>query len=76
MELMEKINSQLKIAMKTRDEKHLQTLRMLKSDLHYKQIELRHELSNDETIAVLSSAVKERAESKAGNITVGAKLVK
>jgi uncharacterized protein YqeY len=73
---MEKINSQLKIAMKTRDEKHLPTLRMLKSDLQCNQIDLGHELSADEIIGVLSSAAKKRAEGKAVSIAVRAMLVK
>lgn len=59
---MEKIDAQMKAALKTRDDERLQTVRMLKSDLQYKQIELGHELSDDEIIAVLSSAAKKRSE--------------
>jgi uncharacterized protein YqeY len=59
---MDKINAQLKAALKAREEERLQALRMLKSDLQYKQIELGHELSDDEIIAVLSSAAKKRSE--------------
>lgn len=62
MALVEKIDIQLKEALKTRDDQRLQTLRMLKSDLQYKQIELGHELTDDEIVAVLSSAAKKRSE--------------
>lgn len=36
--LMEKIDAQLKVALKARDDERLQTLRMLKSDIQYKRI--------------------------------------
>jgi uncharacterized protein YqeY len=62
MTLVERIDVQLKEALKTRDNERLQTLRMLKSDLQYKQIELGHELTDDEIVAVLSSAAKKRSE--------------
>ena len=62
MALVEKIDVQLKEALKNRDNQRLQTLRMLKSDLQYKQIELGHELTDDEIVAVLSSAAKKRSE--------------
>ena len=62
MDLAEKIDAQLKTALKARNDERLQTLRMLKCDLQYKQIELGHELSDDEIIAVLSSAAKKRSE--------------
>ena len=62
MALMEKIDAQLKEASKARDNERLQTLRMWKSDLQYKQIEFGHELTDDEVVAVLSSAAKKRSE--------------
>ncbi len=62
MALVEKIDAQLKEALKARDNERLQTLRMLKSDLQYKQIEFGHELTDDEIVAVLSSAAKKRSE--------------
>lgn len=60
--LTEKIDTQMKAALQTEDDERMQTLRMLKSDLQYKQIESWHELSNDETIVVLSSAARRRSE--------------
>ncbi len=62
MDLAEKIDAQLKTALKARNDERLQTLRMLKSDLQYKQIELGHELTDDEIVAVLRSAAKKRSE--------------
>ncbi len=62
MALREKIDTDLKAALKARDDERLQTLRMLKSDLQYKQIGLGHELSDDEIIAVLGSAARKRSE--------------
>ncbi len=62
MKLIERLETDLKAAMKARDEMRLRVLRMLKSDLRYKQIELGHELSDDETLAVFSTAAKKRRE--------------
>ncbi len=87
---MEKSDAQLK-ALKTMGDERLQTLRMLKSDIQYKQIELGYELSNDEIIAeagasslkdigevmkVLMPRVRGRADGKEVNIAVRAKLAK
>jgi uncharacterized protein YqeY len=62
MKVTERLDSDLKVAMKAKDELRLRVLRMLKSDLRYKQIELGHELSDDEVVAVLSTAAKKRRE--------------
>jgi uncharacterized protein YqeY len=62
MKLTERFDTDLKAAMKARDEIRLGVLRMLKSDLRYKQIELGHDLSDEEVIAVLSTAAKRRRE--------------
>jgi uncharacterized protein YqeY len=62
MKLTERLETDLKAAMKARDELRLRVLRMLKSDLRYKEIELGHELSDDETLAVFSTAAKKRRE--------------
>ncbi len=62
MKITERLDSDLKVAMKAKDELRLRVLRMLKSDLRYKQIELGHELSDDEVVAVLSTAAKKRRE--------------
>jgi len=62
MTILERIDSDLKAALKARDDLRVQVLRMLKSDWRYKQIELRRELSDDEILAVLSTAAKKRNE--------------
>jgi len=62
MTLVEKINSDLISAMKNRDEVRLKVLRMLKSELKYKAIDTGQDLSDEEAIAVLSSAAKKRKE--------------
>ena len=63
MKTLERLDSDLKDAMKARDELRVMVLRTLKSDLKYKKIELGHELSDDEAVGVLSSAAKKRRES-------------
>ena len=62
MKLLERIDEDLKKAMKARDKARVDTLRMLKSDLQYKQIELGRELSEDDVIGVLSAASRKRTE--------------
>lgn len=62
MTLVEKINSDLISAMKSRDELRLKVLRMLKSELKYKAIDTGQDLSDEDAIAVLSSAAKKRHE--------------
>ena len=58
MSLFYKISQDLIQAQKKRDTIRLSTLRMLKSDLKYKQIEKNSPLSEEEELVVLSSAVK------------------
>jgi uncharacterized protein YqeY len=62
----EKIIDDIKTAMKSGDKITLGVLRMLKSDLKYKQIELGRELTEDDFKAVLSSAAKKRRDSIEG----------
>ena len=62
MTLVEKINSDLISAMKNKNEERLKVLRMLKSELKYKAIDTGEDLSDDDAIAVLSSAAKKRNE--------------
>ncbi|UCE66314.1 MAG: GatB/YqeY domain-containing protein [Candidatus Zixiibacteriota bacterium] len=62
MTLVEKINSDLIAAMKNKDEVRLNVLRMLKSELKYKAIDTGDDLSEEDAIAVLSSAAKKRNE--------------
>jgi uncharacterized protein YqeY len=62
VKFLERIDEDLKKAMKARDTVRVDTLRMLKSDLKYKQIELGRELSEDDIIGVLSAAARKRSE--------------
>src|ERR1700686_1517091 len=62
-ELTEKIRTELTAAMKARDAERLSTLRMLQSSFKYQQIESGHELSDEEAMAVIGKAVKQRLDS-------------
>jgi len=57
--LTDQISSDLKDAMKAQDAPRLSTLRMLKAALKNKQIDLMHELSDEEALAVVKSQVKQ-----------------
>ncbi len=63
MGLLARIDESLKVAIKAGNQDRLRTLRMVKSDLIYKKKELGRELTDDDIIAVLSSAAKKRSES-------------
>jgi len=58
MSLTQKVNDDMKEAMKAQDAARLSTLRMLKSALKNKQIDLQHELTDDEVVAVVKTQVK------------------
>jgi hypothetical protein len=61
--LTEQIRAELTEAMKAKDAEKLSTLRMLQSSLKYQQIEVGHELSDDDVLAVIRKAVKQRQDS-------------
>jgi uncharacterized protein YqeY len=63
MSLFDKIGQDLTVAQKKRDTIRVSTLRMLKSDLKYKQIEKNSALSEEEELSVLSSSVKKHKDS-------------
>jgi len=63
MSLFEKIDQDMKQALKAGEKERLTVLRGLKSELKYKQIDKADELTDDDAIAVLSSAAKKRRES-------------
>src|SRR3954471_23953907 len=62
-QLTEQIRSELTAAMKARDAEKLSTLRMVQSAFKYQQIESGHELSDEEAMAVIRKAVKQRVDS-------------
>ena len=59
----EKINEDLKNAMKSKDTFKLSVLRMLKSALQLEQISKKHELDDNEIASVLKKQVKVRKDS-------------
>jgi len=63
MTLTDKIQSDLKDAMKARDNIRIRTLRMVLSKLKEKKIELNQELTDSQELQVLQKAAKERRES-------------
>jgi uncharacterized protein YqeY len=61
--LKKRINQDLKEALKRKDAVTLSVLRMVKSEIGYKEIEKRSRLSDDEAVMVLSSSMKKRKDS-------------
>jgi uncharacterized protein len=61
--LFEQISQDLTQAMKSGDKVALSVLRMMKSDLKYKQIELGRELTDEDCLAVFASSAKKRQDS-------------
>jgi uncharacterized protein YqeY len=63
MTLLERIESAMRDAMRARDQRRTQTLRMAMAAAQNRRIELGHALSDDEVVGVLSHQVKQRRES-------------
>ena len=63
LSLKQRIDQSLKEALKSKDSLKLSVLRMLKSEIRYKEIDKGSELTNDEVIWVLSSSIKKRKDS-------------
>jgi hypothetical protein len=61
--LRERLNEEMKEAMKARDEVRLSSIRLVRSSVKNREIELRRELSEQEVTEVVSSLVKQRRES-------------
>jgi uncharacterized protein YqeY len=61
--LTEKIRADLTESMKARDAERTSVLRMLQSALKNEQINLKHELSDEEALSVIRKAVKQRQDS-------------
>lgn len=60
--LLEKIQENLKTALKEKKETQVSTLRLLISEIHNRQIEKQADLSNEDVIAVIRRGVKQRQE--------------
>lgn len=63
MNLLEKIEADLKNAMKSGDTLKAGTLKMLKTDLSYEKAKTGKELSDDQMLEIVSRSVKRRRES-------------
>lgn len=63
MTIAQKVEQDLVAAMKARQELRLSVLRMMKSALKLKQVELTRPLEDSETLAILRTLVKQRHES-------------
>jgi uncharacterized protein YqeY len=63
MRLRDRVNSDLTKAMKTRDATRLSVLRMMKTAIRHREIELRGELEDPQAVQVLLSLIKQRRDS-------------
>ena len=63
MTLVEKINEDMKLAMKAQDKETLSVVRMIKSAVQLAKIELKHELSDEEVADVVAKQIKMRKDS-------------
>ena len=63
MAFKEKVNEMMVLAAKAKDKIRLSALRMLKSGLHNREIDLKRELDEGEFLQLLSSMVKQRKDS-------------
>lgn len=63
MSMLEKLNNDMKAAMKARDKDRLQTIRMLKSALQNEALAKRDSLTEDEELTVLAREKKQRLDS-------------
>lgn len=63
MTTLERLNADLKTAMKARDTERLSTLRMAISAMTYRRIDLNQELTEEEQLDVLRKQVKQRDDS-------------
>ena len=64
--LFDKINADIIVAMKAKAEASLSALRMLKSAIKYKEVDLKREVTDEDVIDVLSKQAKQRKESIEG----------
>jgi uncharacterized protein YqeY len=65
MPLAQQLDQALKTALKSQQPVAASTLRMLKSAIHYREVELKRSLSEDELLAVVATQAKQRREASA-----------
>ena len=63
MVLRERLSEEMKIAMKSRDDLRLSSIRMIRSAVKNREIELKKELEDQEVVEVIATLVKQRKES-------------
>ncbi len=63
MALRERLSEEMKDAMKSRDELRLSAIRLIRSAVKNKDIELKRELDDQEIVEVIATLVKQRRES-------------
>lgn len=63
MSLRERLNEELKSSMKSKDELKLSVIRMIRSSMKNREIDLKHELDDREIIEIISTLCKQRRES-------------
>ncbi|XEC96813.1 GatB/YqeY domain-containing protein [Paenibacillus tarimensis] len=63
MNLSERLNDDMKQAMKSQDKFKLSTIRMIRSTIKNQEIELKRTLSDDEVLDILSREIKQRKDS-------------
>ena len=61
--MRERILEDLKNAMKSQDKKRLSVIRMVKGAIQMEELNVKHELNDDEVIAIISKQIKSRKES-------------
>ncbi len=63
MSLLERLNSDMKLAMKNKEKDKLGVIRMIKAAIQNESIRAGHDLSQEEELTVLSREVKQRKDS-------------
>ena len=63
MDINAKLNDEMVIAAKAKDKVRLSAIRMLKTALHNKEIDLMRPLNETETLQIISAMVKQRKDS-------------
>ena len=61
--MRERIINDLKCAMKNQDKDLLKVIRMVKGSMQLEEINLKHELNDDEVISIISKEIKTRRDS-------------
>ncbi|PZD93940.1 GatB/YqeY domain-containing protein [Paenibacillus sambharensis] len=63
MNLTERLNDDMKQAMKSKDKFKLSTIRMIRSTIKNQEIELKRDLDDNEVLDILSREIKQRKDS-------------